>query len=59
MNEQVADFIRANKRHPVIDGQVIGRGGQGAIYELSNGHIFKLTAEEIGALPPEFPRWKL
>lgn len=52
--QQVDDFTRANVMFHVVKARVIGDGGQGAIYTLSNGTAYKLSADELAHLQP---RW--
>lgn len=56
MSQNLQDFIAANAKSPVVAGSVIGDGGEGAFYTLSNGRTFSLTADECGLVSP---RWKL
>lgn len=54
--EQAYEFIEANKQSPVVEGRVIGRGGQGAVYRLDDGRTFRLSADVCAMVEP---RWKL
>ncbi|MGO4683550.1 hypothetical protein [Hyphomicrobium sp. 2TAF46] len=56
MTGQIASFIAANDRSPVVEGNV--RNG-GAIFHLKSGIVFLLTPDERRALPEGYPKWDL
>jgi hypothetical protein len=62
MADQVRQFIKANDKWPVISGAAIepnpNKPPRGAIYTLSSKRAFKLTPEELRALPDGYPKWK-
>lgn len=57
MTPNAEQFRQANARSPVVEGTVIGLGGEGAIYRLQSGRTFTLTAVEVDQVAPI--RWKL
>lgn len=56
-HDQVAEFIAANDRSPVVQGYVRSAMSGGAVYTLRSGTAFALTRDECRALPPGYPRW--
>lgn len=52
-------FCALNDASPVIIGQVIGNGGEGATYTLKNGQKILLSGQVCRALPPGYPKWDL
>ena len=46
MSANLEAFKRENATSPVVAGNVIGSGGQGAHYTLQNGKTFTLSAAE-------------
>ncbi len=57
--EQADAFVKANRHNLVIEGGVIGSGGQGARYRTYDGVWHVLCREACKLLPEGFPRWKL
>jgi len=61
--QQVADFIAANDRFPVVSGYALEpdprKPAKGGVYTLSNGIAYKLNLAECRALPDGYPRWDL
>ncbi|ARR54584.1 hypothetical protein HY78_14660 [Rhizorhabdus wittichii DC-6] len=56
MTDNASAFIAANARFPIVAGSVRGKGGEGAIYELSNGQTFILSRDDLAAVG--MPRWR-
>lgn len=52
-------FEKANFASPVVDGAVIGNGGQGGRYTLKDGQTFTLDRDECARLSRGFPKWDL
>lgn len=50
-------FVKANDESPVVSGHTITLKSGGGQYELQDGRIFRLTAEESRALPHGYPKW--
>jgi len=54
-------FVEANKRSPVVAGQVISTEHGGAVYTLEDGRRFELTRDECREahkMTGDLPRWK-
>lgn len=58
MTDNVNEFVKANRRSPVITGAADRENG-GATYWLQNNKMFRLSLDECKSLPAGFPRWKL
>jgi hypothetical protein len=52
------EFRKANDKSPVVQGSVIGRGGQGGAYVLDDGTTMVISAEECKKLPSGYPKWR-
>ena len=46
------EFVCANMESHVVEGVAIGNGGEGAYYTLSNGRVFRLSAEDCRLIGP-------
>lgn len=52
-------FVRANDESLVVSGYAIGNGGEGGVYTLADGRVFRLDLEACRALPENYPKWDL
>jgi hypothetical protein len=55
LNANVRAFLDANRRFPIISGSVVGSGGKGCHYTLSDGRTFTLSRDECEQVG--MPRW--
>jgi hypothetical protein len=55
VTENVAAFLKANRRSKVISGY--GNPGGGGGYTLNSGKSFTFTLDEMRSMP--MPEWKL
>jgi len=55
MTPNARAFVEANAVSPIASGEAVGEGGEGSIYTLQDGKVFRLTQQECASIGE--PRW--